>query len=674
MFNMIRYLSKIICFFGFLTLLLQIEYSSLQAQEYEVPKNEFRATWIATVINLDWPESSGLPPRYKKEDLLNKFDRLKEAGINVIYFQIRTEGDALYDSPTEPWSKYLTSEEGRAPDPYWDPLTFAIEEAHKRGMELHAWLNPYRAMRSIPSDFSQKTILNQDIDPSLEVVLNREFDQESKMKVSGTSQRADNHVSNTHPEWLLVMNNKIAIFDPGLQEAIEYNRDIVLDVVNRYDVDGIHFDDYFYPYPPNHMGSSAANEKLDDETFAKYPRGFTDKDDWRRANVDLLVEMIHDSIQVVKPWVKFGISPFGIWKSGVPGGISGMNAFDTIYGDGIAWLEQRTVDYITPQLYWGIERWYSVGQDYRALADWWADQAHENERHMYPGHGLYRTSSSTFSGTLFNQNEMPRQIKHNRSNPLIQGSVFFRAKNITSYSSKGFADTLKTNYYRYAALTPTMEWKDSVAHDTPTNLTVQRDSELEYEFHLSWDGVDVDIENKTSNTGHVDSLVKYAIYRVDASAQPNAEEAMQAYYHLVGITGETQYTDVAPPSENDYWYFVTSATRNSIESKPSNVVQAGAVVSNEIIESIAGSFELKPNYPNPFNPTTVIPFTLSNNGHVRLRVFDLLGREVASLLNEELQRGQHSVSFDATSLSSGVYVYRLEQNGKVQTRSMTLLK
>ena len=143
---------------------------------------------------------------------------------------------------------------------------------------------------------------------------------------------------------------------------------------------------------------------------------------------------------------------------------------------------------------------------------------------------------------------------------------------------------------------------------------------------------------------------------------------------MVGITGETQYTDVAPPSEKDYWYFVTSATRNSIESKPSNVVQAGAVVSNEIIESIAGSFELKPNYPNPFNPTTVIPFTLSNNGHVRLRVFDLLGREVASLLNEELQRGQHSVSFDATSLSSGVYVYRLEQNGKVQTRSMTLLK
>ena len=153
---MIRYLSKIICFFGFLTLLLQIEYSSLQAQEYEVPKNEFRATWIATVINLDWPQSSGLPPRYKKEDLLNKFDRLKEAGINVIYFQIRTEGDALYDSPTEPWSKYLTSEEGRAPDPYWDPLTFAIEEAHKRGMELHAWLNPYRAMRSIPLIFRKK--------------------------------------------------------------------------------------------------------------------------------------------------------------------------------------------------------------------------------------------------------------------------------------------------------------------------------------------------------------------------------------------------------------------------------------------------------------------------------------------------------------------------------------
>ena len=669
----IRSFAKTITVICLLTLLILSEHS-LKAQDYEVPKKEFRASWIATVINLDWPLSSGLPPRYQKDDLLNKLDRLKSAGINVVYFQIRTEGDALYDSPTEPWSKYLTGEEGRAPDPYWDPLTFAIEEAHKRGMELHAWLNPYRAMRTIPSDFSQKTVLNEEMDPSLEVILNREFDQESKMKVSGTSQRADNHVSNTHPEWLLVMNDKIAIFDPGLQEAIEYNRDIVMDVVNRYDVDGIHFDDYFYPYPPNHMGSSSANEKLDDETFAKYPRGFTDKDDWRRANVDLLVQMIHDSIQVVKPWVKFGISPFGIWKSGVPGGISGMNAFDTIYGDGIAWLEQRTVDYITPQLYWGIERWYSVGQDYRALADWWADQAHKNERHMYPGHGLYRTSSRTFSGTLFNQNEMPRQIKHNRSNPLIQGSVFFRAKNITSYSSKGFADTLKTNYYRYAALTPTMSWKDSIAHATPQNLQVQRDAENEYEFQLSWDVVKVDLDSKASASGYVDSLVKYAIYRVDAAEQPDPSSAMNEYYHLVGVAGTSEFTDVAPPSEHKYWYFITSATRNSIESSPSSVIDAGVVVSTEDASNSMASFDLLPNYPNPFNPNTIIPFTLEKGGLVQLEVFDLLGRKVATLVNEELQRGSHSFSFDGTSLSSGVYVYRLQQNDQVLTRSMTLIK
>lgn len=673
MFYLIRYLPKTMCVFSIFALLI-LTSSTLQAQEYEVPKHEFRATWIATVINLDWPQSGGLPPRFQKDDLLIKLDRLQEAGINVVYFQIRTEGDALYDSPTEPWSKYLTGEEGRAPDPYWDPLTFAIEEAHKRGMELHAWLNPYRAMRSIPSDFSQKTILNQEIDPSLEVVLKREFDQEGKMKLSGTSQRAANHVSNTHPEWLLVMNGSIAIFDPGLQEAIEYNRDIVLDVVNRYDVDGIHFDDYFYPYPPNHMGSSSANEKLDDDTFAKYPRGYTNKDDWRRANVDLLVEMIHDSIQVVKPWVKFGISPFGIWKSGVPSGISGMNAFDTIYGDGIAWLEQRTVDYITPQLYWGIERWYSVGQDYRALADWWADKAHENERHMYPGHGLYRTSSSTFTGTLFNQNEMPRQIKHNRSNPLIQGSVFFRAKNITSYSSKGFADTLKTNYYRYAALPPIMSWKDSVAHATPQNLQVQRDAEKEYEFHLSWDPVEVNVEAKRSATGYVDSLVKYAIYRVDAPDQPDPNSAMNEYYHLVGVAGTTEFTDVAPPSEHKYWYFITSATRNSIESSPSSVIEAGVVVSTEDALTRMASFDLLPNYPNPFNPSTVIPFTLEKGGLVQLEVFDLLGRKVATLVNEELQMGSHSFSFEGASLSSGVYVYRLQQNEQVLTRSMTLIK
>ena len=648
--------------------------SLLKAQDYQVPKNEFRATWVATVINLDWPQTGGLAPRFQKADLRNKLDKLKEAGINAVYFQIRTEGDALYDSPIEPWSKYLTGEEGTPPEPYWDPLKFAIKEAHKRGMELHAWLNPYRAMRSIPSDFSQKIVMNQEIDPTLEIVLNREFDQDSKMKVSGTSERAANHVSNTHPEWLLVMNDKIAIFDPGLQEAIEYNRDIVMDVVNRYDVDGIHFDDYFYPYPPNHMGSSSANEKLDDDTFAKYPRGYTNKGDWRRANVDLLVEMIHDSIQVVKPWVKFGISPFGIWKSGVPSGISGMNAYDTIYGDGVAWLEQRTIDYITPQLYWGIERWYSVGQDYRALADWWADKAYENERHMYPGHGLYRTSSRTFTGTLFNQNEMPRQIKHNRSNPLIQGSVFFRAKNITSYSSKGFADTLKTNYYRYAALTPIMSWKDSIPHGTPQNFQVQRDEENEYVFHLRWDSVQVDFDAKTSTMGYIDSLVKYAVYRVDAAQQPDPTLAMNEYYNLIGVAGTPEFTDIAPPSEHKYWYFITSATRNSIESLPTNVLEAGVVVSNEDLSTGVVGFNLLPNYPNPFNPNTVIPFSLEKAGRVQLEVFDLLGRKVATLVDEELQQGRHSYSFDGTSLSSGVYVYRLKQNDQIITRSMTLIK
>jgi len=627
---------------------------------------------MATVINLDWPASGSLPVRFQKQSLTDRLDDMKEAGINALFFQIRTEGDALYDSDLEPWSRYLTGNEGTPPDPYWDPLEFVIEEAHKRGMELHAWMNPYRAMRTIPGDFTQKLALEniEQEHGGITPFLKRYEAPNENIKAKGTSERDTLHVANKHPEWLLVLNDAIAILDPGLPEVIDYNIQVVMDVVNRYDIDGLHFDDYFYPYPPNNMGSNG-NESLDDSTFIKYPRGFDNKADWRRNNVDIFVEALNDSIQHVKPWVKFGISPFGIWKSGIPSGTSGMDAFSVIYGDGLAWLEAQTIDYITPQLYWAFSR-FGTGQDYGKLADWWAEEADKNNRHTYPGHGLYRASSSTYSSTLFDANEIPRQVRHNRNNEHITGSVFFRSSNITTYSSKGFADSLKQNFYRYPALQPVMAWKDTTAPEIPSNFMVDRDLDQQNKFTLNWERpVTMDAVNDGTP---VDSLIKYAVYRVDSLSSPNAALAMGNVQNLLAITGETMYVDEAPESSEKFWYFVTAVTRNNVESIPSAVVEGGIVVSEEREESKPVQFTLNQNYPNPFNPSTNISFSLPESGNVSLVVFDLLGRKIADLYDGILTAGTHNYWFDASGYSSGMYIYQLQFGNQTLTRKMMLLK
>lgn len=626
---------------------------------------------MATVANLDWPASGNLSVSVQKADLIEKLDELKAAGINLVFFQVRTEGDALYDSEIEPWSRYLTGTEGEAPDPYWDPLEFAVEEAHKRGMELHAWLNPYRAMRSVPSDFTQKQAFseNQQIDEHLRSFLAKEYNPDEPRYKRDTDQRDEKHVANTHPEWLLVVGN-YAIFNPGLPEVMDYTVDIVMDIVNRYDLDGIHFDDYFYPYPPDQMTSSNPEyNALDDVTFEEYPRGFDNKADWRRNNVNMLIEMIYDSINVLKPWVEFGISPFGIWESGTPPGISGMSAYSNIYADGLAWLRSQTIDYINPQLYWKI-----LGpQDFIKLSNWWADSAAHYNRHMYAGHGLYKASSNTFSGSTFTANEIPKQIRHTRSNPDIGGGIFFRTRNITSYSTKGFADSLKNRYYKFAALPPVMNWKDSTKPVTPQNLIVDQDEETEYIFNLTWNEVEFTGQPVAGST-HLDTLIKYAVYRVDSATEPNAADAMMNGENLIAITGTSSFTDIAPPSENEYYYFVTSANRNSIESEPSEIINAGIVVSNEKTPAVAEQFQLSQNYPNPFNPATEISFILNESGFTTLKVYDMLGREVRTLVNEVLTAGSHNLNFNASELSSGIYIYKLSMGDNSVTKKMTLIK
>ncbi len=644
-------------------------WSNSSAQS-ELPNEEVRAVWIATVYNMDWP-TQGTPPAYQQSELKRYFKNLKQAGFNTIYFQVRTEGDALYDSEIEPWSKIVTGTEGQPPNPYWDPLEFATQEAHKLGMELHAWLNPYYAMRTVPSDFTQK-IAENEIDESLEPFLNRYADFEKDAKFKGTATRAENHVSNTHPEWVLVVGGT-SILDPGLQEVRDYITSIVTDIVKRYDVDGIHFDDYFYPYPDNHMTKNTTNNALDDSSFALDPRGFTNKNDWRRDNINIFMTQVNDSIKANKPWVKFGISPFGIYKSGTPPNITGLDAYSTLFTDPLKWAENRDVDYLLPQLYWPFS--WGYGQDFGVLANWWAEVITERGPHLYVGHGAHNTDKSTGGGT-FKKTEIPNQIKHMRNNELIKGSSFFRMKNITTLTSQGLRDSLVTNYYRKLALIPTMDWLDTTVPETPANITLAIDAEQGNKITLAWDrGDGSSAPAKIKDSNPVDTLQYYVIYRVDSDAAPNPEEVISNPENRIEITGETSFTDIAEPSsEGNYYYVVTSVSRNGVESLPSDPMDAGQVVPNELQPELATEYSLHQNYPNPFNPTTNIRFTLGSTGMTKLTVYDVLGREVATLLNEKMTAGRHEINFDASSLSSGIYIYKLESNGVNLTRKLTLIK
>jgi len=484
------------------------------------PKHEFRGAWIATVLNLDWPDSGGTSiSNQQKAQLTTMLDSLKEAGVNAIFFQVRSESDAMYESPYEPWSYWLTGRQGVPPNPFYDPLTFAVEEAHKRGMELHQSLSG-RARFGV---------------------------SEPCLAPLGATSRMD---ACLREKQCAAINS----VEPGLQEARDHIATVIADVVRRYDIDGVHFDDYFYPYNP-------AITSEDRETFNNDRRGFISIGAWRRDNVNLLVAQVADSVNAIRPSVKFGVSPFGIWKNRVPQGIVGLDAYSVIYGDATAWLEAGTVDYIVPQLYWA----FGGGQDYAKLAPWWAARARETNRHLYIGHGLHKADRATFSGNLFSTSEVPRQVRFNRARDDIRGSVFFRAKNISDFSSGGFADTLRTNLYYTPALTPPMDWKDMSAPETPGELTVaQGCCDGGGGAWLSWE----------APASSMPDVRRYAVYRVRSPAPPPTAFAIDDPNNLIAVTGETSFTDSPEmlAGGDPLHYFVTSVSANSIESEASNVV------------------------------------------------------------------------------------------------------
>lgn len=457
----------------------------LAAQE---SKREFRGAWLNTVYQTQYKRHS---TEQNKAYLVRQLDSLKAMGINAVIFQVRAQADAFYDSRYEPWSRYLT-DGGKAPVPFWDPLEFMVEQAHRRGMELHAWLNPYRVTTS-----AKQTV-------------------------------PKGHIALRHPERFIRYDGKL-YFDPGRPENREYIGKIVDDIVARYDIDGIHFDDYFYPYPVK--GKAFA----DDASYRKYGKGMA-RNDWRRHNVDLLIEDLHRRISAAKPWVRFGVSPFGIWrnKTSDPRGseTSGLQNYDALYADVLLWEEKGWVDYLLPQLYWELGH---KSASYLTLVDWWNKNAGQ-KRHIYVGQDVKRT---------IDKSELCNKVSLTRRACNIRGNCWWPGYELTR-NTGGVADSLAVQYQHYPALVPQYPWIFDGKPHTVEGL------KLGQKRVISW--------SAPKPCGKAADVVRYAIYRFD-----NLDDIdIERHDALVDIVGTNEFTAPQPGC-----YVVTAIDRVNNESEPS---------------------------------------------------------------------------------------------------------
>jgi uncharacterized lipoprotein YddW (UPF0748 family) len=387
------------------------------------PQREFRGAWVATVKNIDWPSKPGLSTAAQKAELLAILDRAEQLKLNAIIFQVRPMCDALYSSAIEPWSQFLTGRMGKAPEPFYDPLEFAVAEAHKRGLELHAWFNPYRALVKTP-----------DSPPS------------------------GNHVSKSRPE-LVRDYGKHLWLDPGEKAVQEYSLRVVLDVVKRYDVDGVHFDDYFYPYTEKVAGIKELDFP-DDASWKKYGAGSgLSRGDWRRENVNTFVQRAYKSIKAAKPWVKFGVSPFGIWRPEYPQQIKGYDAYAKLYADSRKWLVNGWLDYLAPQLYWRIE---PPQTSFPVLLKWWAEQNKLN-RHVWAG---MNTANTAKDGAGWPAEEIVRQIETTRRQSGVSGHVHWNAHSLLQNQS--LVGNLGKGVYAQPALVPACAWLGKTSLSKPS--------------------------------------------------------------------------------------------------------------------------------------------------------------------------------------------------------------
>jgi uncharacterized lipoprotein YddW (UPF0748 family) len=380
-------MKRIILFFASALFLLQV---------FAQSKEEFRGVWIASVDNIDWPKKGEYNVDNQKNEFIRQLDMHEQNGMNAVIVQVRPAADALYPSPYEPWSQWLTGTQGKPPSPFYDPLQFGIEEAHKRGFEYHAWLNPYRANFSL-----------------------------SKASIAPT------HITKLHPEWFVQYGGKL-YFDPGNKEAQAWVIEVVRDMVTRYDIDAVHMDDYFYPY------KIAGKDFPDWKSYSKHGNAMS-KEDWRRSNVDSVIKKLSAIIHETKPWVKFGVSPIGRWD---------VN-YNELYANVLLWLKNEWIDYVAPQVYWEFS---NKSAPFEKIVKWWNENSFG--RHCYVGLGIYRAGENT---AWRDKNLIPDQIENTRSFENIQGQIYFSS---TSFDRNpfGWNDVLRSNHYKEKVSVPEMPW------------------------------------------------------------------------------------------------------------------------------------------------------------------------------------------------------------------------
>ena len=466
------------------------------------PKREFRAAWIQSVNG----QFRGMPTEKLKQNLIWQLNSLQKAGINAIIFQVRPEADALYASRLEPWSRFLTGVQGKAPEPYWDPMQFMIDECHKRGMEFHAWINPYRT----------KTTLKSELAP--------------------------NHVYNIHPEWFVTYGDQL-YFDPALPESRRHICMVVSDIVSRYDVDAIHMDDYFYPYPIK------GKDFPDDASFARFGGGFSNKGDWRRSNVNVLIKKLHETIREIKPWVKFGVSPFGIYRneSSDPLGskTKGLQNYDDLYADVLLWAREGWIDYNIPQIYWHIG--HPVA-DYETLVKWWARNT-EN-RPLFIGQSVMNTVQNADPKNP-SINQLPRKMALQRAYQTIGGSCQWPASAVVENAGK-YRDALIAEYHKYPALPPVFDFMDNEA---PAKVRKMKPVWTEDGYILFWTAPKYKEE--------MNRAVQYVVYRFNDKEKVNIDDPS----HIVAITRDNFYKLPYEDGKTKYRYVVTALDRLHNESK-----------------------------------------------------------------------------------------------------------
>ena len=491
----------------FLVLLLCIATSCKTTQQTsqqpkgKEAKREFRGAWIQTAFQ---GEYKNMTPAQMRKDFVRKLNYLQRCGINAIIFQVRPEADAFYKSDIEPWSSFYTGEQGVAPEGNFDVMAFLIEECHKRNMEFHAWLNPYRA------------------------------------STAGNTRFADSHVYYKHPEWFVTYNKQI-LFDPGIPDCRQFICRVVRDIVTRYDVDAIHMDDYFYPYP------AAGLSFPDDDSFRKYgqAKGYTasQRGDWRRENVNKLIQEIKRTILLAKPWVRFGISPFGIYrnKKSTPDGsgsnTNGLQNYDDLYADVVRWVKEGWIDYNMPQIYWEIGH---AAADYITLIKWWNKNAYN--RPLYIGQDVARTMKA---------DQLTRKMLYERSLSKVSGNCFWPANELL-WNNKGVADSLKRHYHRYPALIPAYTHLHNRA---PQEVKKLKTEWTEKGYVLHWKA-----EQSKTNP----ELAHYfVIYRFEDKEPINLSDPSK----IVKITRETSYLLPYDNGQRKYRYVVTAVDRFHNESQ-----------------------------------------------------------------------------------------------------------